>query len=212
MYDAIIVGARCGGSPTAMLLARKGYRVLLVDKASFPSDTLSTHYIHQPGVSRLSRWGLLDKVAATGCPPVHEMILDFGPVALRGTPPPHDGAADAFAPRRTVLDKILLDAAIEAGAEFREHFTVEELLRSHALLAVRLETGRTHQIRVHLAAIDLPVSGDPVYGVAEDLGLERQFLHAARLAFPHPMSGDPVEADSPLPPDLETALARARAE
>ncbi|HXF60055.1 MAG TPA: FAD-dependent monooxygenase, partial [Caldilineaceae bacterium] len=64
MYDAIVVGARCAGSPTAMLLARKGYRVLLLDKAGFPSDTLSTHYIHQPGVACLKRWGLLDKVIA----------------------------------------------------------------------------------------------------------------------------------------------------
>ena len=69
-------------------------------------------------------------------------------------------------------------------------FEVVELLREHALLRVRLETGRTHQIRVHLAAIDLPVSGDPVYGVAGDLGLERQFLHAARLAFVHPVTGE----------------------
>jgi 23S rRNA pseudouridine1911/1915/1917 synthase len=90
------------------------------------------------------------------------------------------------------------------------HFEVLELLREHALLAVRLETGRTHQIRVHLAAIDLPVAGDHVYGVEGDLGLERQFLHAARLAFPHPFSGDPVEAASPLPPELEQALERAR--
>jgi 23S rRNA pseudouridine1911/1915/1917 synthase len=86
------------------------------------------------------------------------------------------------------------------------HFEVVELLPRHALLDVRLETGRTHQIRVHLAAIDLPVAGDPVYGRPGELGLERQFLHAARLAFPHPMTGDPVETESPLPPDLRAAL------
>ena len=91
------------------------------------------------------------------------------------------------------------------------HFEVLELLPRHALLEVRLETGRTHQIRVHLAAIDLPVAGDPVYGRPGELGLERQFLHAARLAFPHPMTGEQVETESPLPPDLEAALARARA-
>ena len=89
-------------------------------------------------------------------------------------------------------------------------FTVVELLPRHALLEVALETGRTHQIRVHLAAIDLPVAGDPVYGIERDLGLERQFLHAARLAFPHPFTGEPVECDSPLPADLQAALARAR--
>jgi 23S rRNA pseudouridine1911/1915/1917 synthase len=90
------------------------------------------------------------------------------------------------------------------------HFEVEELLPRHALLRVRLETGRTHQIRVHLAAVDLPVAGDPLYGRAGELGLERQFLHAARLAFPHPITGADVDVSSPLPPDLETALSAAR--
>ena len=87
------------------------------------------------------------------------------------------------------------------------HFDVERLLERHALLDVRLETGRTHQIRVHLAAIGLPVMGDPVYG-AVDPALKRQFLHAWRLAFPHPISGEPVEAESPLPDDLQSALER----
>jgi 23S rRNA pseudouridine1911/1915/1917 synthase len=90
------------------------------------------------------------------------------------------------------------------------HFELEELLPRHALLRVRLETGRTHQIRVHLAAIDLPVAGDPTYGIRGDLGLERQFLHAARLAFAHPVTGEPVDVSSPLPPDLAAALAAAR--
>jgi 23S rRNA pseudouridine1911/1915/1917 synthase len=90
------------------------------------------------------------------------------------------------------------------------HFELEQLLPGHALLRVRLETGRTHQIRVHLAAIDLPVAGDRVYGVAGELELERQFLHAARLAFDHPITGNPVDVTSPLPPDLATAIAAAR--
>jgi 23S rRNA pseudouridine1911/1915/1917 synthase len=90
------------------------------------------------------------------------------------------------------------------------NFEVVETMRRHALLRAALETGRTHQIRVHLAAIDLPVAGDPVYGVEGDLGLARQFLHAARLAFPHPFTGEPVEAESPLPPDLQAALEEAR--
>jgi flavin-dependent dehydrogenase len=128
MYDAIIVGARCAGAPTAMLLARQGHRVLVVDRASFPSDTLSTHYIHQPGVERLKRWGLLDEVIASNCPPAVNLTFDVGPFALVGTPPPADGVADGYAPRRWVLDKILVDAAIEAGAELRERFTVEELV------------------------------------------------------------------------------------
>ena len=87
------------------------------------------------------------------------------------------------------------------------HFEVERLLDKHALLDVRLETGRTHQIRVHLGAIGLPVVGDPVYGVPDEQ-LKRQFLHAWRLAFPHPVSGEPVEVESPLPPELQTALER----
>src|SRR5438046_273760 len=133
MYDAIVIGARCAGSPTAMLLAQKGYRVLLLDRAGFPSDTLSTHYIHQPGVARLKRWGLLDKVAASApgfasCPPTRQQVLDVGPFALVGTPPPFDGVAEGYAPRRKVLDQILVDAAVDAGAELREHFTVKELL------------------------------------------------------------------------------------
>ena len=90
------------------------------------------------------------------------------------------------------------------------HFELEELLPRHALLRVRLETGRTHQIRIHLAAVDLPVAGDPTYGIAGDLGLERQFLHAARLAFEHPVTGAAVDVSSPLPPDLADALAAAR--
>jgi 23S rRNA pseudouridine1911/1915/1917 synthase len=90
------------------------------------------------------------------------------------------------------------------------HFEVEELLRRHALLRVALETGRTHQIRVHLEAIDLPVAGDPLYGRAGELGLQRQFLHAARLAFEHPFTGEPVDVESALPEDLATALSAAR--
>ena len=127
MYDAIIVGARVAGSPLAMLLARKGYRVLLLDKATFPSDTISTHHIHQPGVARLKRWGLLERVQASNCPPTAEIRFDVGPFALAGTPPPAEGTAEAYAPRRRVLDKILVDAAVEAGAELRESFSVDEL-------------------------------------------------------------------------------------
>jgi flavin-dependent dehydrogenase len=128
MYDAIVVGARCAGSPTAMLLARRGHRVLLVDRAGFPSDTLSTHYIHQPGVACLDRWGLLPGIAESGCPPIRRMALDVGPFELAGTPPPAGAVADAYSPRRFVLDQLLVQAAAEAGAEVREHFAVQELV------------------------------------------------------------------------------------
>jgi 23S rRNA pseudouridine1911/1915/1917 synthase len=90
------------------------------------------------------------------------------------------------------------------------HFEIAETTSEHALLDVRLETGRTHQIRVHLAAIGLPVSGDAQYGVAGDLGLGRQFLHAYRLRFRHPVTDEELDVRSPLPPELEAALAAAR--
>jgi 23S rRNA pseudouridine1911/1915/1917 synthase len=107
---------------------------------------------------------------------------------------------DRHDPTRQSLDT-------ETPREAVTHFEVERLLERHALLDIRLETGRTHQIRVHLAAIGLPVVGDPIYGIADEQ-LKRQFLHAWRLAFPHPVTGDPVEVESPLPPELQSALAR----
>ena len=138
-YDAIVVGARCAGSPTAMLLAREGYRVLVVDRATFPSDTISTHLIHPPGVAALGRWGLLDRVVATNCPPIDTYAFDFGPFTITGSPGTDDVPA-AYAPRRTLLDKLLVDAASEAGAEIREGFTVESLV---------FEDGRAVGIRGH---------------------------------------------------------------
>jgi 2-polyprenyl-6-methoxyphenol hydroxylase-like FAD-dependent oxidoreductase len=125
--DVIVIGARCAGSPTAMLLARKGYNVLLVDRATFPSDTISTHLIHPPGVAALRRWGLLDRLKATGCPAIHTYAFDMGPFVIEGAPGAGDNAV-GYAPRRTVFDKLLVDAAAEAGAEVREGFSVDEVL------------------------------------------------------------------------------------
>ncbi len=139
-YDAIVVGARCGGSPTAMLLARDGYRVLLVDKATFPSDTMSTHLAHPPSVAALDRWGILAKLEATNCPPITRYSFDFGPVTVAGTPHAANGTDRAYCPRRIVLDALLVDAAAAAGAEVREAFTVEEVL---------VEDGRVTGIRGH---------------------------------------------------------------
>ena len=102
-YDAIIVGARCAGSPTAMLLARDGYRVLLVDKTTFPSDTMSTHLAHPPAVAALDRWGILDKLEATTGPPITRYSFDFGPVTVAGTPHAANGTDRAYCPRRIVL-------------------------------------------------------------------------------------------------------------
>ncbi len=127
MYDVIVIGARVAGAPTAMLLARKGYKVLLVDRASFPSDTLSTHQIQLRGTAALNRWGLLDPVLATGCPPVEQVSFHTDDIVLSGILPPLDGVGTIVCPRRTLLDKILVDAATDAGAELREDFLVERL-------------------------------------------------------------------------------------
>src|SRR5215470_6927963 len=109
-YDAIVVGGRCAGSPTAMLLARKGYKVLVVDRATFPSDTLSTHQVQIVGGVRLRRWGLLERVRASNCPPAHTASFDIGPFALHGTNPALEGVDALYSPRRIVLDTILVDA------------------------------------------------------------------------------------------------------
>jgi 2-polyprenyl-6-methoxyphenol hydroxylase-like FAD-dependent oxidoreductase len=133
-YDVIVVGARCAGAPVAMLLARKGYKALLVDRATFPSDTLSTHVVQPWGVARLARWGLLDRLVASGCPPTHTYVFNFGPLVISGSP----GTAESpvmYCPRRTVLDKLLVDAAVAAGAELREGFAVDEVLISDGRVA-----------------------------------------------------------------------------
>ncbi|WP_454630799.1 NAD(P)/FAD-dependent oxidoreductase [Bradyrhizobium cenepequi] len=126
-FDVIVVGTRCAGSPMAMLLARKGYRVLAVDRASFPSDTVSTHLLHPLAVSALSRWGLLDRLVATGCPPIHTYSFDFGAFTISGGPGTDENPI-AYCPRRTILDKLLVDAVAESGAEIRQGFTVEQIM------------------------------------------------------------------------------------
>jgi 23S rRNA pseudouridine1911/1915/1917 synthase len=128
---------------------------------------------------------------------------------VRGRPRSRRGRIEAAIGRdRTDPTRISLDSTTPRDAV--TNFELVESFSRHALLRVSLETGRTHQIRVHLAAIDLPVAGDPVYGVPGDLGLERQFLHAAHLAFDHPLAETRVEVDSPLPADLDAALTLAR--
>jgi 2-polyprenyl-6-methoxyphenol hydroxylase-like FAD-dependent oxidoreductase len=129
MYDAIVVGARCAGSSTAMLLARRGLKVLLVDRATFPSDTISTHILWPHGAEVLARWGLRDSLAATGAPPIcRRMTFDVGPFALCGTIPDANDGMGGFCPRRTVLDGLLVNAAEESGADVRHSFTVDDLL------------------------------------------------------------------------------------
>jgi 23S rRNA pseudouridine1911/1915/1917 synthase len=129
---------------------------------------------------------------------------------VRGRPRSRTGRIDAPIGRdRRDPTKRSLDS--DEPRDAVTHFEVRESMTRHALLDIRLETGRTHQIRVHLAAIDLPVSGDPQYGIRGDLGLERQFLHAHRLRFRHPVTGVGIDIASELPPDLAVALESARA-
>ena len=127
---------------------------------------------------------------------------------VEGRPPARSGTIDAPIGRDPrVRTRMAIDGS--GAREARTHFTLERALTDTSLLRLRLETGRTHQIRVHLQAIGHPVCGDPEYGGEGRLGLQRQFLHATRLAFEHPITGQPVEAISPLPADLQSALARA---
>jgi hypothetical protein len=128
MHDVIIVGARVAGSATALLLARAGLKVLVVDRATFPSDTLSTHQVQVPGVARLARWGVLDPIMAAGTPPTRTVRFDQGAAAFSARMPASDGVDMMCSPRRTLLDKVLLDAARAAGAEVRENFITDDLL------------------------------------------------------------------------------------
>ena len=129
MYDAIIVGARCAGSATAMLLARKGYRVLALERKSFPSDTMSTHYVHAEGLARLAAWGLLDTLIATGCPSIDEICSTIEGHRFVSTVPSYDGISVGYCPRRTVLDQLMVDAARGSGADIREGVVVDGLLK-----------------------------------------------------------------------------------
>ncbi|HEY0417703.1 MAG TPA: RluA family pseudouridine synthase [Gaiellaceae bacterium] len=138
---------------------------------------------------------------------VRERALERTYLALvRGRPRSRRGRIDAPIGRdRGDATRVSLET--ETPREAVTHFDVERLYDGHALLRVNLETGRMHQIRVHLAAIDLPVVGDAVYGIA-DPELGRQFLHAAELALPHPITGERLETRSPLPPGLAAYLDR----
>ncbi len=128
-----------------------------------------------------------------------------------GHPSARTGTIDAPIGRDR-RDRVLMSIDTDDPHEARTHFEIERLLPAAALLRVVLDTGRTHQIRVHLAAIGHPVCGDPQYGTAGQYGLKRQFLHAGRLAFAHPVTGEPLDVRSPLPDDLSAALARAEGE
>ena len=192
IYDVIVVGSRCAGSPTAMLLARKGYRVLLVDRATFPSDTISTHIVHPLAVAALRRWGLADALAATGCPPIATYGFDFGTFVLAGTP----GTADepmAYCPRRTVLDKLLLDAAAAAGAEIREGFVVEEVVAEEGrVVGIRGRSQRGTSITERAAVV---VGADGRNSIVADAVAPEKYNERPALLAPYYMycSGLPMD-------------------
>ncbi|HEX3781792.1 MAG TPA: NAD(P)/FAD-dependent oxidoreductase [Pseudonocardiaceae bacterium] len=146
MYDAIVVGARCAGSPVGMLLARQGYRVLVVDRSTFPSDTISTHYVQQRGLARLADWGLLEQLVATDVPAIKRMTVSYKDIVISGFADPIKGMDATYAPRRTVLDAILVDGARAAGVEVREGYTVRGLI---------IEDGRVVGIEGNYAGQDV---------------------------------------------------------
>lgn len=177
-YDIVVVGARCAGSPTAMLLAGAGHRVLVVDRATFPSDTVSTHLIHPPGVGALRRWGLLDRVTATGCPPIHTYSFDLGPVTITGRPGTEDSPV-AYCPRRTVLDKVLVAAAAAAGAEIREGFAVSELVFADGRVAGIRGRGRNGSTVTEHARV--VIGADGVHSLVARAVRPHQYHDAPRL-------------------------------
>jgi flavin-dependent dehydrogenase len=137
MYDALIIGARCAGSPLAMLLARRGARVLVLDRGTFPSNVPHGHFVHRHGPRRLREWGLLGRVAAR-TPAVTSAIVDFGDFPLLIREIVEDGLPWAYGPRRSTLDKILVDAAAGSGADVREGFHVDEyIVDDGAVVGVR---------------------------------------------------------------------------
>src|SRR3954451_18675701 len=123
-YDVIIVGARVAGASTAMLLARQGHRVLLLDRARLPSEITRGHFVYRHGPRRLRDWGLLDRVIAAGAPPITTLTMDIGDFALEARDLSIDGIPWGIAPRRKILDNILLEAAIEAGVEIHDSTVV----------------------------------------------------------------------------------------
>ena len=128
-YDAVVVGARAAGAATAMLLARQGLRVLAVDRGTYGSDTLSTHALMRAGVLQLARWGVLDRIEAEGTPRVGRTVFHYEDEVVDIPIKPRDGVPALFAPRRTVLDRVLVDAAVESGAEVRHRVRLADLVR-----------------------------------------------------------------------------------
>lgn len=174
-YDVVVVGARVAGAATALLLAQSGLRVLLLDRSRYGTDTLSTHALMRGGVLQLHRWGLLDRVIAAGTPPVRRATFRYAGEVVPITIKPSYGVDALYAPRRTVLDPILVDAAAAAGADLCFGVAANDVER-HPSGAVTGLTGRTRGGRAFRVQARLVVGADGVYStIAERVGapLER---------------------------------------
>ena len=182
MYDAIVVGARCGGAATAMLLACRGHKVLLVDRARFPSDIPQGHFVHRHGPRCLARWGLLERVIGSNCPAVASLVSDYDQVVLTSTELAIDGVALGYGPRRRVLDSILLEAAVESGVEVRERFSVDGYLtEDECITGIRGRDAATGIAAIERARVTIGADGRnsllartvraPMYDSTPTLGL-----------------------------------------
>lgn len=171
-YDAIIVGARAAGAATAMLMARRGMKVLAVDRARYGSDTLSTHALMRTAVVQLNRWGLLHRVRLTGAPPVNRVVFHYPDETAMVDIRPSDGVDALVAPRRTVLDRLLVDAAREAGADVRFGIIVDDVKRDASGRVTGISARDEQGAELTLSA-DLVVGADGIRSiVAQAVGAE----------------------------------------
>ncbi|HVJ92437.1 MAG TPA: NAD(P)/FAD-dependent oxidoreductase [Labilithrix sp.] len=184
-YDVVVVGARCAGSATAMLLARRGLRVLAVDRSSYGSDALSTHALMRGGVLQLRRWGLLDRIASADTPPIRTTSFFYGDRELAVPIRDRYGVGALYAPRRTLLDRVLVDAAREAGADVRHHVDVVDVRRSRPVLSASVQLVRREGKLLEVGA-NVVVGADGFRSkVAEHVGARphRSGHHATAIVF-----------------------------
>jgi 2-polyprenyl-6-methoxyphenol hydroxylase-like FAD-dependent oxidoreductase len=184
-FDAVIVGARCAGAAAAMLMARKGMRVLALDRGGYGTDALSTHALMRGAVMLLARWGVLPRLAEAGTPPIRRTTFHYGMETIAVDLRPGDGVEALYAPRRTLLDSVLVDAACEAGAEIRHHHAVTALHHDDA--------GRVAGVvavdaagREHVIAAGLVVGADGVGSTVARLtgaAVREEARHAATCLY-----------------------------
>jgi len=184
-YDVIVVGARAAGAATALLLARRGLRVLAVDRAAYGSDTLSTHALMRPAVMLLHRWGVLEQVRASGAPPIRHVTFHYPDEHVPVDLAPSDGIDALFAPRRSVLDRLLVDAARDAGAEVRFGVIVDDLQKddSGRVVGVVARDELGHPLLPHA---DLVIGADGIRSVvalAARAPLTRQATAGSTVAY-----------------------------